>query len=517
MKPWQAIKSLFAPTAPPAKNYGLPEVKSGAAMPPVKPPANHAKRNFAAAEISRLTESFGGTQASINHRLMMGMRIARGRARAMASNNDHARNFVRIFTRNVVGPSGFGLQVHALRPDGTIDQLDSSAIETAFAQWAKRGQCEVTGRYSLLDLQTVVARHLARDGEILIRRVKNTSLFGYQLQLIDPALLDDSYNVMGPYGWRVCMGVEMDDWGKPVAYHLRHAVDRANTQRYSVPAGEIWHLFLTEEVGQARGIPPMVAPMIRLNNLGEYESSALVAARIGASKMGFFTKAEEDGTDAGAFADVTGASDNSPGEFSSSVEPGQLDVLPEGWDFKSFDPDYPHQNFESFVSASLKSIAAGLGTSYSTLTGDLSQTNYSSIRAGLLEEREEWKLLQNWLIDVWLAPMFSEWLPEAIVSGQLNLPLVKLAKFDAAVWQPRRWDWVDPLKDLNAKVRALEAGLTSPSEVIRETGRDPETVWRQLEQDVARLAPILAKINFSGQGAAAAANPASPSNSTTSN
>lgn len=463
------------------------------------------RRNFAAAAQSRLTESFTGTQSSINQRLMSGLRIARGRARSLASNNDHARNFVRVYTRNVVGPAGFGLQVHALRPDGSIDQLDSTAVETAFARWAQRGQCEVTGRYSFLDLQTIVARHLARDGEILIRRVKNNSPFGYQVQLIDPALLDESYNVMGPYGWRICMGVELDDWGKPVAYHLRQAVDRGNTQRYRVPANEIWHLFLTEEVGQARGIPPMVAPMLRLNNLGEYEANALIAAQVGAAKMGFFTKTEEDASDASGFSEVTGATEDAPGEFSARVEAGQLDVLPPGWDFKSYNPDYPHQNFESFVSASLKSICAGLGVSYSTLTGDLSQSNYSSIRAGLLEEREEWKLLQNWLIDVWLAPLFSEWLPEAIVSGQLNLPLVKLAKFDAAIWQPRRWEWVDPLKDIKANVTAMEAGLTSASELIRETGRDPETVWRQLEQDVERLAPILAKIRFTGPVAAASA------------
>jgi capsid protein len=37
----------------------------------------------------------------------------------------------------------------------------------------------------------------------------------------------------------------------------------------------------------------------------------------------------------------------------------------------------------------------------------------------------------------------------------LNLPAAKHDKFSAIEWKPRRWRWVDPLKDTQANVIAV--------------------------------------------------------------
>lgn len=454
------------------------------------PQAANAKRNFAAAQINRLTASFSTQQMSLNERLRRGLRVVRARARDLAANNDHARQFVRLYRRNVIGSSGFTLQVQALRPDGSLDELDSAACEKAFEAWGKQGICDVTGRYSFLDVQLMVSQHLARDGEVLIRRVRNKSAFRYQLQLIDPALLDDQYNVADAgNGRRIRMGVETDEWGKVLAYYLLQDPDQAYaTKRIRVPADEIWHLFLPEEIGQVRGVPPMTSSMLRINNQGAYEDAAVVAARLGASKMGWFVSTgDSPPPNLASIATVDGATDTDPGQFTQDAEPGVFDVLPQGYEFQSFDPDYPHANFDSFCKTSLRGIAAGLGVSYTSLTGDLSEANYSSARVGLLDEREEWKLIQSWLIEAWLAPMYSEWLEMALLSGQLALPMAKFDKFDKATWQGRRWQWIDPAKDNAANTDAIAHALTTPSAVIRESGRDPEDVWREWGKDMKRI------------------------------
>ena len=164
-----------------------------------------------------------------------------------------------------------------------------------------------------------------------------------------------------------------------------------------------------------------------------------------------------------------------------------FDVLPQGYEFQSFDPDYPHANFDSFCKTTLRGIAAGLGVSYTSLTGDLSEANYSSARVGLLDEREEWRLIQSWLIESFFAPLYSEWLEMALLSGQLALPMSKFDKFNAAIWQGRRWQWIDPQKEIAANADAIARGLTTPSAVIRESGRDPEDVWREWGKDLRRI------------------------------
>jgi capsid protein len=65
--------------------------------------------------------------------------------------------------------------------------------------------------------------------------------------------------------------------------------------------------------------------------------------------------------------------------------------LPPGQEIQMYDPTFPTQNYGDFVVAVLRALARGLKVSYLTLTGDLRQANYSSMRAGLLPERDHWR------------------------------------------------------------------------------------------------------------------------------
>jgi hypothetical protein len=78
----------------------------------------------------------------------------------------------------------------------------------------------------------------------------------------------------------------------------------------------------------------------------------------------------------------------------------------------------------------------------------------------------------------------------AAVAGALNnnengltLPAAKLAKWNQPEWKPRRWDWVDPLKDLQASVLAVEKGFKSRRSIISEGGGDIEDVFGDLNAD----------------------------------
>jgi capsid protein len=56
-------------------------------------------------------------------------------------------------------------------------------------------------------------------------------------------------------------------------------------------------------------------------------------------------------------------------------------------------------------------------------------------------------------------------------------------KFLAGKWEPRGWQWVDPLKDVQASILAIGAKLTSRDEVIAEKGGDVEDVFEQLKEE----------------------------------
>jgi capsid protein len=56
----------------------------------------------------------------------------------------------------------------------------------------------------------------------------------------------------------------------------------------------------------------------------------------------------------------------------------------------------------------------------------------------------------------------------------------------AANWLPTKWDWVDPLKDANAEIAQIEAGLKSRTQAIAERGYDAEQVDREIAAERER-------------------------------
>ncbi|MNC28817.1 Phage portal protein, lambda family [compost metagenome] len=248
-----------------------------------------------------------------------------------------------------------------------------------------------------------------------------------------------------------------------------------------VPANEILHGFLEEMTGQKRGVPWMGVSLLEMRHLNEMELAALINARAGASKMGFIEWDEGEGPEA-----------DEPDEFYVDADPGEFQVLPSGAHLKSWDPQYPSGEFAVFAKHSLRGMASGTGVTYNTLANDLEGVNFSSIRQGTLDERENWKELQEWLIECLHRPVFEAWLPRALLLASIkvkNTPLrpERLERYSLVEWQARRWAWIDPSSDATAAEKAKNNMLQAPGQIIRESGRDPDTVWRESASDVRRM------------------------------
>lgn len=485
------------------------------------------RRDFAAAQLSRLTGGWSSSNVSANADLYRSLDTLRARSRDLCNNNDYAKRFLGMVAANVVGGTGFTLQARVYDKPGVPDTGANDAIEAAFDRWSKRGVCDVTGRLSFRDVQQLVAKAAARDGEALVRKVRGKAAgnpFGYALQLIDIDRLDTRLIRAAEGGQNeIRMGVEIDVFGRSVAYWLRGyhpgdsygvAAGAVQAAHARIPADEIIHVFMAERPEQLRGQPWMHAAMTRLNNLGGYEEAAVIAARVGASQMGFFT--DPDGNTSNAIKD---GEDADTGELYMDADPGVFKSLPPGVTFEKFDPNYPAAMYGDFVKACLRGIASGLGVAYHALANDLEGVNFSSIRAGTLEERDQWVSLQEWFKDAFIEPVFDEWLRHALAMGQITLangkplPLEKLDKFSAHTFQGRRWQWVDPLKDMEAKILGIQHGLTSPQQVAAELGVDYEDILVEIKaaQDMAdKIGVKLGKPEAAAPAPAPEPKPAAP-------
>ena len=169
----------------------------------------------------------------------------------------------------------------------------------------------------------------------------------------------------------------------------------------------------------------------------------------------------------------------------ASLEPGTMQVLLPGEDVKFSSPADVGGGYEAFQYRTLLAVSASLGLPYHLVTGDVRQANYSSLRAELVEFRRRVQQLQHGVIAHQLCrPVWARWLETAQLAGRLDLSDPAAARM--VQWIPPRWDWVDPLKDIQAQVLAMEAGITSRRKVVEATGYDVEEVDRENATDTAR-------------------------------
>nr|WP_246729193.1 phage portal protein [Methylosinus sp. RM1] len=116
-----------------------------------------------------------------------------------------------------------------------------------------------------------------------------------------------------------------------------------------------------------------------------------------------------------------------------------------------------------------REIAAGLGVPYEQLTGDLSSVNYSSIRAGLVEFRRRVEALQhNVVVHQFCRPVWRRFVTTEYLAGRLEAPGFERdpEPYLSASWLPPKVEWVDPLKDVQAEILAIGAGLMSRRQAV---------------------------------------------------
>tara|TARA_R110002110_G_scaffold199101_1_gene409862 strand:- start:2744 stop:4246 length:1503 start_codon:yes stop_codon:yes gene_type:complete len=452
-----------------------------------------SRRRYHGAAMDRLVAGFSTTNQASDAILRSDLAPLRARSRVLTRDNDYAKRYIRLAQKNIIGPQGIRMQARAKQRSGKLDRGANDRIEAAWKAWGRKEYCSYTQEYSWLDIQKLVVAALKRDGEILVRKVRGARAnnpFSFSLDLIEADHLDENHVEELRNGNRIYMGVETNPQGRIVAYWLldRHpGADASNVMnlrhRTRYPADEIIHVYDPDRVTQSRGVPGMHTSMRRLNMIGGYEESEIVAARAGASKMAAIMSPDGD-------YDADGEDDN--GNLIEEFEPGLIMNLPMDSEIQMLDPQHPNSGFGSFIKSMLRGVAAGLNISYHGLSQDLESVNYSSLRQGALDERDDWQMDQALLVEHLCQPIADEWLFWALSTPSqhpdaLDLPFSRYQKFRNISWQPRGWSWVDPAKEVTAHEKAVNLGVKSRHQIVRETGGDIEQVMDELALEKAMM------------------------------
>lgn len=447
-------------------------------------------RMYAGAATSRLNSNWMAAGTSADAEIKGSIKTLRQRSRQLVRDDPHARQAVRSITSNVIGDSGIKLQAHVRKYRvNTLDTKINAQIEEAWKKWGRYDSCHTAGRLCWADIERLCCNSMIESGEVFIRMVNKPfgrSKIPFALEILEADQLDDDYTGRSSNknaSWR--MGVEVDKFMRPknYAFLTKHPGDTPFTlpqgedRHMIIPANEIIHLYMTDRPSQTRGVPWMASAIESLHQLAGFRESAVVRARASSALMGFITSPEGELDQGGEVYD---------GDRVTSFSPGQFHYLQNGENVVIPDMDSPHGEFEPFMRAMLRSMAAGIGLSYESLSRDYSQSNYSSSRLALLEDRTQYKAIQNYFIENLHSRIYENWLQMAVLSGELNLPNfdTDFEKYMKIHWMPRGWSWIDPLKEVNAAKEAVRAGFKTQAQVVAEQGGDLEELLAERKDEV---------------------------------
>lgn len=432
---------------------------------------------MAGAGHSRLMKGWHGYLQSIDDTLQYNLATLRSRARQLVEDNGEAAGLLLDFESDIVGPMGAVLQFRATKArGGQLDTLNDR-IEARFKRWGARGSITMDGFDDSASLQRMVVRTVITDGEFFALKHRDRFLNdGYSLQPIDADQVDENYNVApNANGVRIVMGVEIDRYGKPLAYHVwdNHPNSTIRGERRRIPASDMVHVFKRVRPGQTRGMTWFAPALVTWKLNDQYTESELVQSMLAAAQGGFFEN--DEGIGGFPMRTITNA-DGTTSEvpIDMEVEPGISRALPPGWTFKAWQPTHPTANFVGFVKTIKRIIARSFGRSYASLTGDLSDVNFSSMRTDRVREMEQNRLhQQDLLVRQFMAVIFADWFMMADLKGSLGvLPMSLGDPLQHVTWMCRGWPWIDPLKDAATAQLEIQMRVNSPQRICAQRGVD---------------------------------------------
>lgn len=428
---------------------------------------------FDATSGQRRLKGFVTSRAHVNALIAASGPEMNARARWLVRNNGYAANAIESWAANTVGDG--------ISPNSSIAQASrKDSVQRLWLAWTDDADAE--GLTDFYGLQRRASREVFMTGEVFLRfrprRPEDGLVVPLQVQMLPSEMLPLNHNTVDANSNVIRQGIEFDRVGRRVAFHFlrRHPGDSTDPglsgETVRVPASEVLHIIDPVEAGQLRGVSRFAPAIVKLFLLDQYDDAELDRKKVAAMYAMFVTSPAPDNPLA-------------PPDEEYEVAPGQVVRLDPGEDVTVSAPADSGSTYEPFQYRTLLQISAALGIPYGYLSNDGAKGNFSNSRLSLIEFRRRVSAWQHSVMVFQMCrPVWARFMDTAVLAGALRLPGYDRlrAEYLACNWLPTKWDWVDPLKDANAEIAQIEAGLKSRTQAIAERGYDAE----QVDAEIAR-------------------------------
>ena len=388
-------------------------------------------------------------------------RALRYQARNVATSSPLLSGYFDTLDKEIFGDNGILLDLH------TQNAALNKDIESKWWVWRENIPYS---HIDFWDIESLCLLYLKRDGECFV--YVNETSEGLSLKVIDPDNVDESIDNEAK---NIYKGIEFDNHFIPIAYYITDSKDKV--QR--IEAKHILHFFKRISTLQVRGVSPLSPVIYPAFQKDKFKGAELKRARLQSEITGFFVHNDENIVP--NFDNGDEESTQEYKEIKERAEVGKMTYINENIK-PYFTESHNATNIEFFIKQTDREIAKALNISYSTLTGDLREVNYSSIRHGASEQRRQFRGLQNFIIRNLHDRVFKMWVLNEIKRGNIY-PKDHKSIIEGYTFKPQGWEYIDPQKEITANRIALESGQKTLSEILREKGKELDSHIAELQKE----------------------------------
>lgn len=404
--------------------------------------------------------------------------IVRERARDLERNSDFAQSIIGAFRRNVIGK---GLTLQAKTDDEEINKQ----IEELWKEWGKKRNCDATETQSLNQLLRMVIERKKVDGGILIKKCFTSGgELPFKLQIIEVDELDKTATKAKGENNRVVGGIEYNKYNKAVGYYIRqYTVDGITIENpVYVDAKDIIFIFSKKRPSQIREMSDLAPTITRIRDINEYMTAVSVKERIGACLAVFIKRINPKTGEMAGRNNVQ--SEKRKHYQGKTISPGMIQELNAGDEIQTVNPSGQATDAAQYIKAQQRIMAAGQGLSYEASSRDMSQSNYSSARAGAIEDEMTYEEDKE-LIEQVLDEIYETFIISAVLAQKITVKdfWENKSKYMRHEWIRKPKKWVDPLKEANAQKIALQTGQKTFQQIAAENGMD----WKEQVDSIAEV------------------------------
>jgi len=370
---------------------------------------------------------------------------------------------------------------------------------------------DMTGTESLNGFVEQVIGAAFQDGDVLInlpldnkrKNVKTVVEVIEANRIETPA--DKESTRRGVYKSNVRHGVQYDDEGRIQGYWVRKA-NHDTLSRTSLDAFDFYPMY-REFDGIRRRVTwlfkaplytrpnasrqyPVMTPIITLfKYIKDYKEAVLIGARVAACFSAFVKTSNP----AGSYKTMTsvGGATQTNAERTvrvTKLQPGTITYLKDNEDIQFAAPNRPGDNVDPFILRLYKTIAAYMRIPYEILFLDLSETNYSSWRGGVIEA---YKMVGRWRREL---GRIIEWAVSTLVfEAMLNGDIIgSLDDAHLVIRWPAK-GLLDPEKEARANKLRLQNNTTTKRRIAEEEGEDYDELLIEREKEEIEELELIAK------------------------